>query len=104
VSAAVAVGILVGAGVYLVLQRGIARMALGFVVLGHAANLLLVSSGGTRRRDIPVVGSGIAPADPLPQAFVLTAIVIGFGVMCFLLALAHRAGTIAHEDHLEDDS
>jgi multicomponent Na+:H+ antiporter subunit C len=103
-SAALTIGILVGAGVYLVLQRGIARMALGFVILGHAANVLLVVSGGTGRRDIPIVGSGAQPADPLPQAFALTAIVIGFGVLCFLLALAHRAGRLGHDDDMEDSS
>ncbi|WP_409331625.1 sodium:proton antiporter [Trujillonella humicola] len=92
-SAAVVVGLLVAAGVWFVLQRGLLRMVFGFVLLGHAVNVLLLSSGGTDRRGAPFVDGGQTAdmADPLPQAFVLTAIVITFGVTVYLLALV-RAG------------
>lgn len=89
-SAAVAVGILVAGGVYLILQRGPVRVAFGFVLLGHAANIVLISAGGLGRRGAPLIGEpGTGEtADPLVQAFVLTAIVITFGITVYLLALA----------------
>jgi multicomponent Na+:H+ antiporter subunit C len=93
-TAAIAVGILVAAGVYLILQRGLVRVIIGFVLLGHAANVLLVAAGGMRLRGAPLLGTGdpAAMADPLPQAFVLTAIVITFGITIYLLALARSGG------------
>jgi multicomponent Na+:H+ antiporter subunit C len=92
VSVAVAVAVLVAGGVYLVLQRGLVRVAFGFVLLGHAANLVLLASGGVGLRTAPLVGGATAEeiattADPLPQAFALTAIVITFGITVYLLAL-----------------
>lgn len=102
-SGAVIIGILVAAGVFLILQRGLVRITLGFVLLGHAANVLLVVSGGTRRRGVPLVGESILPADPLPQAFALTAIVIGFGITAFLLALAYRSRDVFDDDDTEGE-
>lgn len=92
-TAAIAVGILAAGGIFLVLQKGLVRVTLGFILLGHAANLVLVASGGMARRGVPIIG-WTAPeeaADPLPQAFALTAIVITFGITVYLLGLA-RAG------------
>jgi multicomponent Na+:H+ antiporter subunit C len=91
-SVAVAVAVLVAGGVYLVLQRGLVRVAFGFVLLGHAANLVLLASGGVGLRTAPLVGGATdeeiaTTADPLPQAFALTAIVITFGITVYLLAL-----------------
>jgi multicomponent Na+:H+ antiporter subunit C len=93
-SAAVAVGILVAGGVFLILQRGLVRIALGFILLGHAANVVLLASGGMSTREPPLVGDGVAAdtADPLPQAFVLTSIVITFGITVYLFALARADG------------
>ncbi|QNN82425.1 cation:proton antiporter subunit C [Brachybacterium sp. Z12] len=87
---ALVIGVLFGGSVYLMLQRDRLRVILGFVLLGHACNLLLFSAGGTLRRDEPL-GSDLDPsvtADPLPQAFVLTAIVIAFAITIYLLVLA----------------
>ena len=98
---ALIVGVLAAAGVFLILQRGIVRIALGFVVLGHAANLLLLAAGGLDRRGHPIIGASQTPGDPLPQAFVLTAIVIGFGLTAFLLALAFRAAALFGDDDTE---
>lgn len=93
-SAAVLVGLLTAAGVYLTLQRGLIRVTLGFLLLGHAVNVLLVAAGGLAHRGDPLLGQ--APderlADPLPQAFVLTAVVITFGITVYLLALARAGG------------
>ncbi len=87
---ALGIGILVTGGVYLLLQRGLVRVTFGFVLLGHAANLLLLSAGGTRLREAAIVETAdpARMADPLPQAFVLTAIVITFGITVYLFALA----------------
>jgi multicomponent Na+:H+ antiporter subunit C len=102
VTAAVAVGILVAGGVFLILRPGLVRITLGFILLSHAVNLLLLASGGTARRRAPLIGTGplTRMTDPLPQAFVLTAIVISFGITVYLLALA-RAGRRARRpaDH-----
>lgn len=96
-TAAIAVGILVAAGVYLILQRGMIRVVIGFVALGHAANIILVSAGGMAQRGAPLLGGAddeavAGMADPLPQAFVLTAIVITFGITVYLLGLARAGG------------
>ncbi len=89
-TAAVAVGVLVAGGVYLVLQRNLVRVVLGFVLLGHAVNVLVLAAGGMDRRGLPLIGQGDpdTAADPLPQAFVLTAIVIAFAITMYMLVLA----------------
>lgn len=87
---ALTIGVLVAGAVALLLQRDVLRVVLGFVLLSHGVNLLLLAAGGTDRRGEPL---GAAPdpattADPLPQAFVLTAIVIAFAITVYLLVLA----------------
>ncbi len=87
---ALTVAVLVGGGVFMILRRGMMRIVVGFVLLSHGVNLLLVTAGGPTRRD-PALGSQLDPAttaDPLPQAFVLTAVVIAFAVTIFMLVLA----------------
>lgn len=91
---ALSVGVLVAGAVFLMMSRSFIRVILGFVLLSHAANLLLFSTGGTSRRGEPL-GTSLDPvltADPLPQAFVLTAIVISFAITIYLLALAITGG------------
>ncbi|MGH9284709.1 MAG: NADH-quinone oxidoreductase subunit K [Acidimicrobiales bacterium] len=101
---AAAAAVLFGCGTYLLLQRQLTRLIIGLGLLGHGANLLVLLSAGGRGRPTFV---GTAPAeellDPLPQAFVLTAIVISFGVTCFLLALAYRSFTLTADDEVQDD-
>lgn len=99
---AIIVGVLAAAGSYLILQRGVVRIALGFVLLGHAANVLLIVSGGIGRRGAPLTEGGGPAADPLPQAFALTAIVIGFAMTAFLLAIAFRSPEVLPDDDPED--
>ncbi|GAB3047902.1 sodium:proton antiporter [Sediminivirga luteola] len=87
---ALTIAVLVAGAVYLVLQKDFFRVVLGFVLLSHAVNLLLFSAGGIDRRGEPL-GSGPDPAvtaDALPQAFVLTAIVIAFAITIYLIVLA----------------
>ncbi|MFH0241259.1 sodium:proton antiporter [Streptomyces sp. HK10] len=100
-TAAIAVGVLTAGGVFLLLRPGLVRITFGFVLLGHAANVLLLAAGGPERRDPPLIGDGdpAEMADPLPQAFVLTAVVITFGITVYLLGLAraeHLAGRSGH--------
>ncbi len=88
-SLALSIGLLAAAGVFLVLQRGMIRIILGFVLLTHAVNLLIIAAGGVSRREAPFVGGDTSmAADPLPQAFVLTAIVIAFAITVVLATLA----------------
>jgi multicomponent Na+:H+ antiporter subunit C len=88
---AATIAVLVAVGVFLMLRRNLLKLVIGLSVLSHAANLTLVGSGGFLGRRPPVIGDGSVPyVDPLPQALVLTAIVIGFGVSAFLLVLLYR--------------
>ncbi len=105
---AVVIGVLYATGTYLLLQRTLTRMVIGFALMGHGANLLLLVAGGRAGR-APLIGgseasgAGAAFADPLTQAMALTAIVITFGITAFLLALAYRSWTLTHDDAVEDD-
>lgn len=98
----VLIAVLVGTGTYLMLHRTITRIILGVALIGNGVNLLIVSAG-SRPGDAPLVGGGDAPTDPIPQALVLTAIVIGFATQAFLLALAWRNWTLDGNDEVEDD-
>lgn len=101
-SLAVAVAVLVATGAFLLTRRGVLRLVLGFVLLGHAVNLVILSAGGASRREPAIIADDLAvqsAADPLPQAFVLTAIVITFGVTVFLLGLIARTP----QDPAQDD-
>jgi multicomponent Na+:H+ antiporter subunit C len=92
-SLAIAVAVLAGVGTWLVVRGGAVRLILGFILLGHAANLVIIAAGGTARREAPFIDGDLvltSVADPLPQAFVLTAIVITFGVTVYLLSLVAR--------------
>jgi multicomponent Na+:H+ antiporter subunit C len=98
-----AAALLVAIGTYLVLQRTLSRIIIGIGLLGHGANIVLVTSGRGGRP--PLVGTADAArfGDPLPQAFVLTAIVITFGVSALLLALAYRSFVLSAGDEVTDD-
>lgn len=96
-------GIVCACGTYLVLGRQLSRIVIGIALIGHGVNLLLVLSGGRGGEPAFVGGDPAAFADPLPQAFVLTAIVITFGVIAFLLSLAFRSWRVTADDEVEDD-
>lgn len=99
---ALLIGVLAATGTYLVLHRTLTRIVLGLGLLGNAINLLILTSGDGPG-EVPIVGREGDVTDPVPQALVLTAIVIGFGVISFLLAMAYRAWTIDGQDEVEDD-
>ena len=103
---AVTIGVLYAAGLYLVMRRSIVKLVLGLALLGHAANLLIFTVGRLSRDGaliIPPGAEGLVPphADPVPQALVLTAIVIGFGVQAFALVLVKRAYRETGSDDLD---
>lgn len=89
------IGALYAAGLYLMLQRSLVKLVIGLAIIGHAANLLIFTVGGLTRGQAPIIPTGEATppppfADPLPQALILTAIVIGFGVQAFTVVLLKR--------------
>ncbi|SCL50968.1 multisubunit sodium/proton antiporter, MrpC subunit [Micromonospora citrea] len=99
----VAVGVLFGCGVVLLLERSLTRILLGVILLGNGVNALILMGG--RAGAAPVVG--VAPAgrlsDALPQAMILTAIVITFGLTAFLLAVSYRSWYLTGDDEVPDD-
>jgi multicomponent Na+:H+ antiporter subunit C len=99
----VTAGLLCACGTYLVLGRQLSRVVIGIGLLGHGVNILLVTSGGDGGDPAFAGGDAERFADPLPQALVLTAIVITFGVVAFLLALAYRSWQVTDNDEVEDD-
>lgn len=101
---AVVAACLFGSGTYLILQRTLTRIVFGLALIGHATNLLLVLSAG-RAENPPLIGTESPPyADPLPQAMALTAIVINFAVVVFVLTLAYRSYRLTRADEVEDDA
>ncbi|NQX13183.1 Na(+)/H(+) antiporter subunit C [Microbacteriaceae bacterium VKM Ac-2855] len=101
----VVMAVMYAAGVYQLLERSLTRILIGFLLVGNATNLLILLMAGR---------AGLAPfvtgdrsyeemADPLPQALILTAIVITFGVSAFLLAMIYRKWRLANADQVEDD-
>jgi multicomponent Na+:H+ antiporter subunit C len=100
------IGGLYAAGLYMILRRSIVKLIIGLVLLGHAANLLIFTAGGLVRARSPLIPEGmetIVPpyADPLPQAVILTAIVIGFGVVAFTVVLIHKVHQAIGTDDLD---
>ncbi|MEU7616947.1 Na(+)/H(+) antiporter subunit C [Micromonospora rifamycinica] len=99
----VAVGVLTATGVTLLLERSLTRILLGVILLGNGVNLLILVGG--RSGGAPVVGTGPdgEMSDALPQAMVLTAIVITFGLTAFLAAVAYRSWYLSGNDEVQDD-
>ncbi|MBN1095096.1 Na(+)/H(+) antiporter subunit C [Blastococcus sp. TML/C7B] len=95
----VIIGGLYAAGVYLLLDRSLTRVLLGVLLLGNATNLLLLSSGGPNGR-APILGYAEPEemTDPMPQALILTAIVITFGISAFLLAIIYRSWRLVRQE------
>jgi multicomponent Na+:H+ antiporter subunit C len=93
---AVIIGALYAAAFYMLLARSTIKLIFGLLLVSHAANLLIFTAGGLTRSNPPIVPAGdkVPPAghaDPLPQALILTAIVISFAVLAFASVLVKRA-------------
>lgn len=103
---ALVIGGLYAAGLYLMLRRSIVKLVIGLTLLGNAANLLIFTAAGVGRGRPPLIPEDAtklaAPyADPLPQALILTAIVIGFGVLAFAVVLVHRTWQTVGTDDMD---
>ncbi|MEU4386513.1 Na(+)/H(+) antiporter subunit C [Promicromonospora sp. NPDC023805] len=99
-----AVGVLFAAGVYLLLERSLTRVLLGFVLLGNGTNLAILLAGG-RAGAPPITGSdaGEPMSDPLAQAMILTSVVITLALVAFVLAMAYRSWQLHGHDEVQDD-
>lgn len=98
---ALTLGVLTTCGVYLMLRARTFPVVVGLTLLGYAVNLFLFASGRLYTGIPAVLGRGADVADPLPQALVLTAIVIGFAMTAFALVLALRALGELGSDHVD---
>lgn len=104
---ALVIGVLYAAGLYMMMRRHVVKLVIGLALLSQAANLLIFTAAGLRSGASPLIPPGAdAPvdpiADPLPQALILTAIVISFAVMAFTLALIHSAYRNIGSDDIDD--
>jgi multicomponent Na+:H+ antiporter subunit C len=94
---------LIGCGVYLLLARSIVRALVGLLLMSNGINILFLVASGPAG-EVPIIGEADgAIADPVPQAMVLTAIVITLGMTAFVLALAHRSWQLDRSDLYADD-
>lgn len=101
---AIVAGVLYAAGLYLMLRRRLAQLIIGLSLLSNGSNILILSAAGVTRAKPPLVTQGIPLehyADPVPQSLILTAIVIGFGVLAFALVLAYRVRQSVGTDDID---
>ena len=103
---AITTGILYAAGIYMILRRSLVKLIIGFVLLGNGVNLLLFLMGGITKGKPPIIPEDAQTlsdiyADPVPQALVLTAIVISFGLQSFAIVLIKRAYKVLKTDDLD---
>lgn len=103
---ALLVGFLYTAGIYMILRRSIVKVLIGLIFLGHATHLLIFSVGRLTRGAPPFISDGATTivgefSEPIPQALILTAIVISFGVQAFALVLFKRAYQTVKTDDIQ---
>jgi multicomponent Na+:H+ antiporter subunit C len=101
------IGLLHAGGLYMLLRRSMFKMIIGLILLGNGANLLIFLMGRLVKGHPPVIEDGLKVfteiyADPLPQALVLTAIVIGFGLQSFAIILIKRVHMVLETDDLDE--
>jgi multicomponent Na+:H+ antiporter subunit C len=101
------IGLLHAAGIYMLLRRSMFKMIIGLILLGNGVNLLIFLLGKITKGHPPVIDDGAKIfseiyADPLPQALILTAIVIGFGLQSFAIILIKRVYQVLETDDLDE--
>jgi multicomponent Na+:H+ antiporter subunit C len=98
-----AIGVLFAAGTFLILRRSLLKVVIGFALMSHGTNLLLLTTGKLKRGAVPILVEGYEGTytDPLSQALILTAIVISFAVTAFMLALVYRTYQSLGTDDLD---
>ncbi len=102
----IVIGVCYAAAVFLLLQKRLLQIILGIALLSHATNLLIFVAAGLHGATLPIIpdGAEVLPSsavDPLPQALILTAIVIGLALFGFSLALAYRCVTVLGHDDID---
>lgn len=97
----IAIGLLTACGIFLMLRARTFSLVLGLTLLSYAVNLFLFASGRLQMDAPPLIRDGASYTDLLPQALVLTAIVIGFGMTAYLVMLALRALSESGDDHVD---
>lgn len=100
---ATGIGWVTACGVYLLLRGRSFPVVLGLTLLGYAVNVFIVAMGRLWVASPPILGQGTPLADPLPQALVLTAIVIGFATTGFVIELALRSRAESGTDHVDGE-
>lgn len=96
-------GILFTTGIYNILQKQLLRIVIGTGLISHGAHLFILTMGELKRGQPPILEDGItAYTDPLPQALILTSIVISFGVTSLLLVLAYRTANENKTDNMDE--
>ncbi|MEG6522287.1 Na(+)/H(+) antiporter subunit C [Desulfotomaculum sp. 1211_IL3151] len=100
---ALLIGVLFAVGVFLVLSKNLLKIILGTSILAHGTHLLILTMGGLKKGMPPLLlkGEDLSYTDPLPQALILTAIVINFAVTAFLLVLVYRIYQDLGADNIE---
>lgn len=102
-----AIGVLAGSGVWLLLRPRTFQFIMGLLLLSYAVNLFIFSTGRIKLAAPPVINSNITDvawyADPLPQALVLTAIVIGFATTALFLVVLLASRGLSHTDHVDGE-
>ena len=104
---AIVIGVLYASGLYLMMRRNLVQLIIGLGLLSHGANLLIFTAGGLHKGVAPILAEGekafaTVPADPLPQALILTAIVISFAVTAFALVLFLRTYEAVGTDDVDE--
>jgi multicomponent Na+:H+ antiporter subunit C len=104
---AIMIGVLYAAGIYMILRRSLVKLILGIIILGNGANLLIFLLGRITKGRPPLIPGDLkvfeeAYADPIPQALILTAIVISFGLQSFAIILIKRAYKVVKTDDLDE--
>ncbi|QEH42651.1 Na+/H+ antiporter subunit C [Chitinophaga sp. XS-30] len=101
------IGVLYATGIFMMLRRSMVKLLIGLILLGNGANMLIFVLGGITMGKPPIIGdsekilSGVY-ADPIPQALILTAIVISFGLQAFAIVLLKRVYVLIETDDMND--
>jgi multicomponent Na+:H+ antiporter subunit C len=104
---AIIIGFLYAAGIYFILRRSLVKLIIGLVLIGNGINLLIFLMGGLNKGNPPIIDGAEKilanpNIDPVPQALVLTAIVISFGLQSFAIVLIKRVYKTLKTDDLDD--
>jgi multicomponent Na+:H+ antiporter subunit C len=104
---AITIGILYASGIYMILRRSLVKLILGLILLGNGANILIFLLGRITKGRPPIIDEGSKIfteiyADPVPQALILTAIVISFGLQAFAIVLVKRVYKVVGTDDLDE--